>query len=61
MRNLWLYTDGRTWWVYARQGTEENPRATWKGGYPDEASARQMIDQTIARCEADGDTWSAWQ
>lgn len=62
MRHLWLFTDGLRWWVYARQGTADSPRKTWKGDFPDEASARAFIDTTIARCcERDGDTWSAFE
>lgn len=60
-RHLWLFTDGTQWWLYARQGTEADPRGQWKACFDSEAAAREVIDGTIADCQANGETWSAFQ
>jgi len=46
-RDIWLYTDGRTWRVEARQGDADSK--VWRRDYSDERSARELIEATLLR------------
>jgi hypothetical protein len=51
-RDLWLKRDAEAWRVEARAGDSDSP--TWGRDYPDETTARAMLDQLLAR---GSDTW----
>lgn len=52
-RDVWLRTDGTRWRVEAQQGGREGGRL-WGRTYPDEAAARNQLDEIKARAS---DIW----
>lgn len=46
-RDVWLKRDRDQWWVEARKG--DGDAQVWRRQYADEASARQLVEELLAR------------
>jgi hypothetical protein len=56
-RDVWLYKDGNSWLVRAREGTADSGRDLSWPPFPTEWSARAWVDRLVAESPGSRDAW----